>query len=329
LKRPIAVAFLASLLMSGPVVALAGPVAADQGPSAALAAKISTGAARIHQLTEQLDQARMQIRSTSAQLEAATRQHDQTMSAIQAGQALLQVQAVTAYMHGPSTYQAAASVDLTVGRQYLKVATGNLTETTDRLRALATNLRRSQTALNNAHQSSVDAVALAQHARDQALIIAGQEQAQLDRIQRQAAASAQVVKASQPVGAVAPAPTTQGLPVNNGLVAVVKAVAALPISLTPPTTAHPTPPVVAIGGGNAGGVWLSLRQCESGDNYAANTGNGYFGAYQFSQATWTGLGYPGSPDQEPPGMQDRAAAQLQARSGWGQWPACAAALGLA
>jgi hypothetical protein len=75
-------------------------------------------------------------------------------------------------------------------------------------------------------------------------------------------------------------------------------------------------------------VWLQLRQCESSDNYAENTGNGFFGAYQFSQATWTGLGYPGRPDQEPPAMQDEAAMRLQAEAGWGQWPACSAALGL-
>jgi hypothetical protein len=100
----------------------------------------------------------------------------------------------------------------------------------------------------------------------------------------------------------------------------------------PPTTAPPTtaPPTTAppSGGGGAGGVWLQLRDCESGDNYAENSGNGYFGAYQFSATTWTSLGYPGRPDLEPPAMQDAAAMRLQAQSGWGQWPACAAALGL-
>jgi hypothetical protein len=80
--------------------------------------------------------------------------------------------------------------------------------------------------------------------------------------------------------------------------------------------------------GGAGGVWAALRQCESGGNYAENTGNGYYGAYQFSQATWSGLGYPGRPDLAPPATQDQAAQRLQARSGWGQWPACSAALGL-
>ncbi|HMD44991.1 MAG TPA: transglycosylase family protein [Acidimicrobiales bacterium] len=78
----------------------------------------------------------------------------------------------------------------------------------------------------------------------------------------------------------------------------------------------------------AGGVWAELRQCESGGNYADDTGNGYYGAYQFSAGTWASLGYGGLPSQAPPAVQDAAAQALEARSGWGQWPACSAALGL-
>lgn len=300
--------------------AAATPLGRDQGQGAALAARISSGAARIHRLTEQLDEARMQIGSTSARLDAAAREHDRAEGAIQADQAILHVQAVTAYMHGPSTYQAAASVDLTVGRMYLKVATGNLTETTDRLRVLASDLRRSQSALTGARQAAVDAAVQAGHTRDQALLVAADEQAQLDRLQLQAASAEILVRAVQPSRVAPPPPAAQGLPVNNGLVALVRAVAAVPVIATPAPL--PTRP------GGAGGVWSSLRQCESSGNYAENTGNGYYGAYQFSQSTWTVLGYPGRPDQAPPAMQDKAAAELQARSGWGQWPACAAALGL-
>lgn len=77
-----------------------------------------------------------------------------------------------------------------------------------------------------------------------------------------------------------------------------------------------------------GDVWARLRQCESGGNYKINTGNGFSGAYQFHPRTWRGLGYPGLPHQAPPEMQDEAARKLQARSGWGQWPACTRRLGL-
>ena len=77
-----------------------------------------------------------------------------------------------------------------------------------------------------------------------------------------------------------------------------------------------------------GDVWARLRQCESGGRYNINTGNGFYGAYQFLPRTWRGLGFPGMPHQAPPEMQDEAARKLQARSGWGQWPACTRRLGL-
>jgi hypothetical protein len=71
-----------------------------------------------------------------------------------------------------------------------------------------------------------------------------------------------------------------------------------------------------------------LRQCESGDNYRANTGNGYYGAYQFELRTWRGLGYSGYPHQASPATQDKAAHELQADRGWSPWPACARKLHL-
>ncbi len=104
-----------------------------------------------------------------------------------------------------------------------------------------------------------------------------------------------------------------------------------PVTTSPPTTSPPTtspPTTVAPTGNGSGGVWYELRMCESGDNYQADTGNGYYGAYQFSEQTWTSLGYPGWPYLEPPAMQNAAAIQLQAEAGWGQWPVCAAELGL-
>jgi len=79
---------------------------------------------------------------------------------------------------------------------------------------------------------------------------------------------------------------------------------------------------------SSAGVWAALRQCESNGNYADDTGNGYYGAYQFSLATWRGLGQGGLPSQAPPAVQDLAAQRLQARSGWGQWPLCSRRLGL-
>jgi len=106
--------------------------------------------------------------------------------------------------------------------------------------------------------------------------------------------------------------------------AAAAAAAAAPPSAAP---AAPPPPSPAPSGGSPG-VWAELRQCESGGDYAEDSGNGYYGAYQFALGTWQSLGYGGLPSQAAPAVQDQAAQRLQARSGWGQWPACAAKLGL-
>jgi hypothetical protein len=65
-----------------------------------------------------------------------------------------------------------------------------------------------------------------------------------------------------------------------------------------------------------------LRLCESGNNYRDNTGNGYYGAYQFALQTWRNLGMSGRPDQAAPALQDHAAYVLYEHAGWSPWPAC-------
>jgi hypothetical protein len=71
-----------------------------------------------------------------------------------------------------------------------------------------------------------------------------------------------------------------------------------------------------------------LRICESGDNYRADTGNGYYGAYQFAPRTWHSLGFHGLPDRAKPATQNLAARREHARDGWHAWPACAHSEGL-
>jgi hypothetical protein len=77
-----------------------------------------------------------------------------------------------------------------------------------------------------------------------------------------------------------------------------------------------------------GGVWSQLRSCESGGNYSADTGNGYYGAYQFALSTWRGLRLGGLPSSASPQIQDDAAVRLQRLDGWDPWPRCSWTLGL-
>jgi hypothetical protein len=65
-----------------------------------------------------------------------------------------------------------------------------------------------------------------------------------------------------------------------------------------------------------------LRHCESGGRYHINTGNGYYGAYQFAASTWHGLGFHGLPSKAKAKTQDAAARRLHAKQGWHPWPVC-------
>lgn len=76
-------------------------------------------------------------------------------------------------------------------------------------------------------------------------------------------------------------------------------------------------------------TWAALAQCESGGNPSAVSANGsYYGLYQFSLSTWQSLGGTGLPSEADVETQTEMAKKLQERSGWGQWPHCAAQLGL-
>mgnify|MGYP000843717272 CR=1 FL=1 len=75
-------------------------------------------------------------------------------------------------------------------------------------------------------------------------------------------------------------------------------------------------------------TWDALAQCESGGNWSINTGNGFYGMYQFTLETWQSLGGTGYPHEADAATQTAMAKKLQAQAGWGQWPGCADKLGL-
>lgn len=67
----------------------------------------------------------------------------------------------------------------------------------------------------------------------------------------------------------------------------------------------------------------AIAACESGGDPAAVDSSGtYHGKYQFSTATWQGVGGSGDPAAASEAEQDQRAAMLYARSGAGQWPVC-------
>ncbi len=274
------------------------PIGATKQQIAAIEGQVSAGASAIHSLTVDYDQASLRAETLGHQVAADEARIAQLRRNVSSDQDALRRQAIMSYTGRTVTAGSAlpAGADPSVRAEYLQVATGDVTDTVDRYRTEQSQLSTAAANLERqvlASQAAADQVALA---RATALSHAATEQAQLISLESR-------------LGSLeaAAARATQGLPVNNGIVTVVRSL---------------------VSGGGAGGVWLQLRECESGNNYQANTGNGFYGAYQFSQSTWSNLGYPGRPDLESPGMQDEAAQKLQRQSGWGQWPACSAALGL-
>lgn len=81
--------------------------------------------------------------------------------------------------------------------------------------------------------------------------------------------------------------------------------------------------------------WDQLAMCETGGNWATNTGNGYGGGLQFAHsATWStwisygGDAYAPNPWDASREQQIAVAENVLARSGWKAWPGCASQLGL-
>jgi len=65
-----------------------------------------------------------------------------------------------------------------------------------------------------------------------------------------------------------------------------------------------------------------IRMRESGNNYTINTGNGYYGAWQFDYGSWLGNGggkFSKTANKAPKWAQDYVAWSYWKRAGWGPW----------
>ena len=96
---------------------------------------------------------------------------------------------------------------------------------------------------------------------------------------------------------------------------------------------EPVPTIVKVGTASAyatgNTVWDALAECESGGNWAINTGNGYYGGLQFNLGTWQAYGGTGLPSNASRETQIAIATKLRdASGGYGAWPSCSAKLGL-
>lgn len=90
-------------------------------------------------------------------------------------------------------------------------------------------------------------------------------------------------------------------------------------------------PVVMATSASASSVnWTAIANCESSGNWAANTGNGFYGGLQFTESTWLAYGggqYAQYPYNASESAQIAVAENVLAGQGIGAWPVCGANAG--
>lgn len=92
-------------------------------------------------------------------------------------------------------------------------------------------------------------------------------------------------------------------------------------------------PIIAATPASAADVatWDRVAACESGGNWAINTGNGYYGGVQFDAQSWAaagGLKYAARADLATKAQQIMIAEVWLRRTGPGSWPVCGPRAGL-
>ncbi|MGW4032232.1 transglycosylase family protein [Streptomyces sp. NPDC004838] len=115
------------------------------------------------------------------------------------------------------------------------------------------------------------------------------------------------------------------------------------IALVPHPAAQALPPPPAPGSPGVGAApgtyacaatgwpWNCVAECESGGDWKANTGNGYYGGLQFWQPTWEsfgGLKYARRADLATRGQQIKVGEEVLRVQGWEAWPVCSKRYGL-
>ncbi|MFF0415511.1 transglycosylase family protein [Kitasatospora sp. NPDC004745] len=122
----------------------------------------------------------------------------------------------------------------------------------------------------------------------------------------------------------AAATTTAATKRNRVRMAVVAgaAVAALPVAGLVTATSASAASV---------STWDAVAQCESGGNWAINTGNGFYGGLQFTSSTWAAFGgtaYASQANLATKAQQISVAEKVLASQGPGAWPVCSVKAGL-
>jgi hypothetical protein len=287
--------------------ASADEIADKRAEAATLSAKLADQARSIvgidkehRRAEERLTQAQSALALAEVELSGAERRQEEARLQLVA-------HAQRAYMSGGSAsvvgrMTQGSGDDIVARTTYLRMVHGEDRLAVGRLRSTREDLQLRRASLAEANQRAgdeADALARDKDALDHAL---ASQQAVFARVNGELSG---LVAAEQRQAAEAEALRTAQLRAQ----ALAKPISVASVA---PVVAAPAPAGSPLSMDEA---FACIRQLESGNNYAAPNG----GAYQFLDTTWHSLGYTGSAQDYPPAVQDQAARDLQARSGWGQW----------
>jgi peptidoglycan hydrolase CwlO-like protein len=350
-RRRISAVLLSTLVASTTlsVVAASRPAGAD--PLSALRAQAATVSQQLIQEQLEVDTYQQRYSVASARvvddgqaIVQIGQQIDQDTRQIAAQVDLVRRQAVRSYMdYGTGTGSITASLfggdqeHAQAASEYSSIAVGNITTAVDQLHTAQNQLQAHQTSLRQQQdQDRADQSAQAT-VLGQAHASAGHLAALHSQVTGQLASAVAAQAAAQNAAAVAAVAAAQkqaakATPARSPSAAATPTVPTIPAP-GPPGTAAPAPvtPPAGAGANLPDPALNAFLQCviqrESGGNYSINTGNGYFGAFQFSQSTWNvaaqaaGLSYLVGvpPSSASRAEQDTVAVALYALDGSRPW----------
>jgi len=343
-RRKISAVLLSTLLAATPllVAGVPGPAGADQvatlrAQAAAIAQRLIEGQLQVDAYQQQYSVVSARVAADNQAIAQTGQEIGQDQQQISARVAMVRLQAVRSYVDygtGSGSTTAAlfggSQVHAQAASEYVAIAVGNITTAVDQLHAAQAVLQGHQAALRQQRDrdrsdqaSQATALGQADSSTAQLEALHGQVTGQLAT-----AVAAQAAAQDQAAAAAVAAAQRQGSPTTP----VARPVSTVPAGATA-GTATPAPVVPPAGSGSnlpdpALNPFLQcVVQAESGGNYSINTGNGYYGAFQFSQSTWNlaaqdaGLSYLVGvvPSSATKAEQDTVAVALYALDGNQPW----------
>ncbi len=290
-----------------------------QAEAQSLTAQIATQSRQIHQYAVAANSARAQLIDAGVRLQAAERRLSLDRAQLQDSKKMLAQIALEEFTQGSNASAlawtlASNSTDLVARIEYEQVMGLDANAAIYAYQRAMTQEAQAAREAQAAQAAAAQAQGLITASQASLASMVSQEQSSLSSVNGQIATLVQQELALQ-LARSRPVTSSQGAPSPAGIRKVANGLAGV---------------------GNWGGIpappspaaFAALRQCESSGNYATNTGNGYYGAYQFALSTWLGLGFTGLPSSASPATQDLAARIEQQRAGWYAWPECSMVLGL-